>query len=213
MKGLKRLLPFIIGLTILMMGYYGGWWDYFLKRSSTPATTLKPAVPSIDIIKSKLAGWDKEKKSWEIEADRIWQTEDGSYVYFHKITHGVAYSVKDKRIDFTAGWARWERMKEMLYLGGNLEAKVDDITMKTVAAVLNYRTEKLTSDTGVQYNRKEAWATAQSIRVNFSEEEVTLEGDLVLVQNNDHITADGLIYNQKTETYHLIGPKGVMINP
>ena len=208
----KKVVPFLALFIVLGMGYFGGWWDdFFIQRSST--NSLKPAVPSIDMIQTQLVGWDKGKKTLEIEAGRIWQSADGNFVYFQKISHGIAFSVKDKRVEFKAGWARWEKMHELLYLGGGLEATVDNSTMYTEAAVLNYHTEELNSTSTVRMTQKDAWATAQTMRINFSKEEIDLEGDVTLVQKQDRVTADGLIYNQKDETFQLIGPKGVTINP
>jgi LPS export ABC transporter protein LptC len=208
----KKVVPFLAVFIILAMGYFGGWWDDFFIRHS-PTNSLKPAVPSIDMLQTKLTGWDKGKKTWEIEARRIWQSADGNLVYFQNISHGVAFSVKDKRVEFKAGWARWEKMRELLYLGGGLEATVDNSTMYTEAAVLNYHTEELNSSSVVRMTQKDAWATAQTMKINFSKEEIDLEGDVTLVQKEDQVAADGLIYNQKDETFRLIGPKGVTINP
>lgn len=208
----KRILPFLIALSIITAGCFGGWWDVFFIKS-TPARSLKPAVPSIDMSQTKLTGWDKGKKSWEIEAHRIWQSADGNLVYFQKITHGVAFSMKDKRVDFTADWARWERLHELLYLGGGVEAKVDDSIVNTAEAVVNYRTEELTSSTAVRMIEKDTVATAKTMRIILSKEEIILEGDVVLIQKRDQVTADGVIFYHKDETYELIGPKGALINP
>jgi LPS export ABC transporter protein LptC len=208
----KKVVPFLGIFIILVMGYFGGWWDdFFIQRPA--ANTLKPAVPSIDMLQTKLTGWDKGKKTWEIEAQRIWQSADGNSVYFQKITHGVAFSAKNKRVDFKAGWARWERIHELLYLGGGLEAKVDNGTLETEDGVLNYRTEELNSNTGVYMTQKDSWATAKTLQVNFSKEEIELEGDVVLIQKKDQMVADGVIFNQKDETYQMIGPKEATINP
>jgi LPS export ABC transporter protein LptC len=208
----KKVVPFLILVIILAMGYFGGWWDGFFSGRST-TNSLKPAVPSIDMLQTRITGWDKGKKTWEIEARRMWQSADGNLIYFQKITHGIAFSVKNKRVEFKAGWARWEKMSEMLYLGGGLEATVDNSTMNTEAAVLNYRTEELNSTSAVRMTQNDSWATAKTMRINFSKEEIVLEGDVDLVQKEDQVTADGLIYNQKDETFQLIGPKGVTINP
>jgi LPS export ABC transporter protein LptC len=208
----KRLRPFLIILIIIIMGCFGGWWDVFFMKAA-PTRSLKPAVPSIDMSQTKLTGWDKGKKSWEIEARRIWQSADGNMVYFQKIIHGVAFSMNDKRVDFTSDWARWERARELLYLGGGLEAKVDDSIVNTAEAIINYRTEELTSSTRVRVTEKETVATAKTMRIDLAKDELILEGDVVLVQNRDRVTADGVIFYHKDETYELIGPKGAIINP
>jgi LPS export ABC transporter protein LptC len=208
----KRILPVLIFLSVIFIGHFGGWWDGFFTNTS-PANSLKPAVPSIDMSKTKFVGWDKGKKSWEIEAHRIWQSSDGNLVYFKKITHGVAFSLKDKRVDFTAAWARWERLGQLLYLGGGLEAKVDDSIVNTAEAVVNYRTEELTSSTAVRLTDKDRVVTANTMRINLSKEEMILEGDVVLIQKRDQVKADGVIFYNKEETFELIGPKGVLINP
>jgi hypothetical protein len=209
---LKRILPFLIVLCVIIMGYFGGWWD-ISSVISPAAHSLRPVIPSIDMLKTKLTGWDQNKKSCEIEAHRTWQSADGNIVYFQKISHGVAFSMKDERVDFTASWARWERFPELLYLGGGLEAKVSNCMVRTKEAVVNYRKEEMTSSTAVRMTQKDTLVTARSMRIKLSEEAIILEGDVVLIQNKDQVVADSMIFHHKDETYELIGPKGVTINP
>jgi LPS export ABC transporter protein LptC len=208
----KKAMTFFAIFIVIVMGYFGGWWDDFFIHSST-ANSLKPAVPSIEMSQTKLTGWEKGKKRWEIEAQKILQSTDGNFVYFQKITNGVAFSDKNKRVDFTAGWARWERIPELLYLGGGFEARVDDGTVNTEEALISYRTEELNSSTAVCLTQKDSSATAKTMRINFSKEEIILEGDVIILQKKDQVTAEGVIFNQKDETYQLIGPKEVTINP
>jgi lipopolysaccharide export system protein LptC len=101
----------------------------------------------------------------------------------------------------------------LLYLGGGLEAKVDDSIVNTAEAVVNYRTEELTSSTAVRLTDKDRVVTANTMRINLSKEEMVLEGDVVLIQKRDQVRADGVIFYNKEETFELIGPKGVLINP
>ena len=202
----------MVVLFIAVVGYFGGWWD--IRSAISPkAPSSKPMVPSIEMERTKLTGWDRGKKSWEIKARRIWQSADGNIVYFQKILHGIAFSMKGERVDFKAGWARWERIPETLYIGGGLEAKVSDCTVKTKEATIDYRKETLTSKTAVQMNQKDTLVTARSLQIKLSEEEMDLEGDVVLVQNNNRVAADGMKFYHKDETYQLIDPKGVTINP
>jgi LPS export ABC transporter protein LptC len=208
----KRILPFLIILFIAVIGYIGGWWDVG-SVVSRKVQSSKPAVPSIDMEKTKLTGWDEDKKSWEIEARRTWQSADGNIVYFRKITHGVAFSMKGEQVDFKAGWARWERIPQNLYIGGGLEAKVSDCIVKTKEAVIDYRKEIMTSKTAVQMNQKDTLVTAKSLEIKLSEEEMDLAGDVVLVQNKNRVAADGMKFFHKDETYQLIDPKGVTIIP
>ncbi|HBF37491.1 MAG TPA: hypothetical protein DDW50_09245 [Firmicutes bacterium] len=208
----RRILPFLIILGIAGMGYFGGWWD-IASVISQPISSGRPRVPSINMMKTKLTGWDQDKKSWEIEARRIWQSADGNIVYFQKISRGVAFSMKNERVDFIAGWARWERIPEILYIGGGLEAKVSDCMVKTKEAEINYRNEVLTTSAGVQMTQQDTQVTAKSLEIRLAEEQMILEGDVVLVQNNNRVTANGMKFYHRDQTYQLIDPKGVTINP
>ncbi len=196
------------------MGYFGGWWDNILiKKTPQPTVNLKPAVPSIDMTQTQLTAWSEEKKDWEIEAERIWQSVDGNYIYFQKIEKGIAYSVKDRRVDFTAGWARWEKIREQLFLGDGLEARVEGSVILTNEATINYRTEEMICPGEVHLSKKDGWTTAKTMKIDFKKEEMFLEGDVVIVQKEDQATADGVIYNFDDEKFKLVGPKEVFINP
>ncbi len=208
----KRICPFLILFFIAIVGYLGGWWDISFAISQKIQPN-KPMIPSMDMETTKLTGWDQNKKSWEIEARRMWQSADGNIVYFQKIAHGVAFSMKSERVDFRAAWARWERIPEMLYIGGELEAKVADCIVKTKDAVIDYRKEMMTSETAVRLYQKDTLMTANRLQINLSKEEMDLEGDVALVQNNNRITAEGIKFYHKDETYQLIDPKGATINP
>lgn len=208
----KRIVPFLVLFFIAIVGHVGGWWDI----SSVVSLKLqpnKPMVPGMDMETTKLTGWDQSKKTWEIEAGRMWQSADGNIVHFQRISHGVAFSVKSERVEFRAAWARWERIPQMLYIGGGLEAKVADCRVKTKEAVVDYRKEIMTSETAVRLYQKETLITANRLQINLSKEEMDLEGNVVLVQNNHRATAEGIQFYHKDETYQLINPKGATIIP
>jgi lipopolysaccharide export system protein LptA len=53
---------------------------------------------------------------------------------------------------------------------------------------------------------------AQKMKLNLVKEEVLLEGDVVLAQDQDRVSAQALIYNLKEERYQLIKPGGITLN-
>ncbi len=208
----KRVFPFLSLFFIAIVGHLGGWWD-ISSAISQKIQPNKPMDPGIDMETTKLTGWDQNKKSWEIEAGRMWQSADGNIVYFQRIPHGVAFSVKNERVEFRAAWARWERIPEMLYIGGGLEAKVTDCRVKTKEAVIEYRKEMMTSETAVRLYQKDTLITANRLQINLSKEEMDLEGNVIFIQNNHRFMAEGIQFYHKDETYQLINPKGATIIP
>ncbi|MGE5582257.1 MAG: LPS export ABC transporter periplasmic protein LptC [Bacillota bacterium] len=208
----NKALAILAVVLILLMGYFGGWWDDFFIKS-TPSQNLKPAVPSIDMTRTRLTGWKDDKKDWEIEAERIWQSSDGNFIYFQKISRGVAFSVKGKRVDFKAGWARWEKAPRLLYFGGGLEVRIDNSLVVTADGMLNYATEELICNHEVEMTRKDSRAYAKTMKINLPKDEILLEGGVLLIEKKDRVKADGVIFNDKDESYQLLGPKGVTIYP
>lgn len=209
----RNRIIFIIGfILLLIVGYFGGWWDaLFIKYPLSQ--TSKSAVPGVKMTKTRLTGWDNEKKKWDVSAQRIWQSTDGNFIHFRNINQGVAYSVEGKDIEFKAGWARWERIPEILYLGGGIEARFEDTVILTEDGTLNYRTEEMNCPHEVKMTRKDSRVTGKTLKVKFPKDEMLLQGNVILIQNKDQVTADGIMYNLKDESYQLINPKGVTIYP
>lgn len=207
---IATVLVLILGLTL---GYFGGWWDGIFQKDDPPQPKLSPAGPGIDISEVKLVNWDKQKKEWEIRAKRIWQTVEGNLVYFENIEEGVAYSVKNQNVKFKAGWARWEKIRGKLYIGGGIEAGLDKGNFSTSEAEVNFRTQEMICNQPVQLNREDLFVKAKTMRINFSKEELFLEGDVELIQNNNLIRSSGLVYNLKEEKFHLVEPREVTLVP
>ena len=105
------------------------------------------------ISQTKLVGWDEQKKTWEVEADRIWQTANGLQVYFEKISQGVIFSVKDQRVSFEAGWVRWEKPSNQMFIGGGMQAHLEQGFFTTTEAVMIYNKQELYCPKPVRYQR------------------------------------------------------------
>jgi len=218
MKCNFKLLTAIFLSLIIGLGYYGGWWDeigaaLFPSANTVTATPLRPDPPAVVITRPKLTGWQDLKKYWEIEALRIWQSDNGNLIHFEKITSGLIFSVKDKRVEFLADWARLDRLRSELYLGGGLTAKIDQGSIMTDEGVMNYKAEEMFCPKKVIYQENERTIKANQMKIKFKKDEILLEGDVQFIEKNDQMTADGLLYNIKEKKYYLIAPKGITIYP
>ena len=214
----KLLTTVFMGL-LLALGYYGGWWDeigagLFSKSKTQPVRTEK-APPSIVITRPKLTGWEDHQKSWEIEAETIRQeeTNNRSRYFFKNIKKGSVFSVKEKRVDFTAGWARLERNKSEISLGGGLEAIIDEASIKTLEGIMNYKQEEMVCPKPVVYQKDKTVIKARKMIIHLKNDEILLEGDVQFFENKDQMKADGLLYNTKEKKYYLISPKEIILYP
>jgi hypothetical protein len=208
-----KVISLILIVLIIIIGYFGGWWDDFFHKPPPIQSSLKPATPSIDISEARLTGWDGQKKAWEIEARRIWQATDGNLVYFEEIGQGIIFSETEKRVDFKAGWARWEKLNGKLYIGAGLDAEMEEGKFSTREGMMDFRSQELVCQDHIHFSHKDITASADSMNVNFLKEELLLEGNIELIQNNNQVRAKGLWYDLKEEKYHLIEPKEVTLNP
>jgi lipopolysaccharide export system protein LptC len=212
-----KTLTIIFIVLVIGLGWMGGWWDIIrdeLWLHSVDSTKpLRPDPPSIVITRPRLIGWQDYKKSWEIEALRIWQSAEGNRIHFQKIINGVVFSVKDKRVDFSAEWARLEKASSDLYLGGGLEAKIDQGGFTTSEGVMNYKREELLCPKEVIYTENDTLIKAQKMIIKFSKDEILMEGDVELIEKKDQMKANGLLYNTKEKKYYLIDPKGITLYP
>lgn len=201
----------IIGIGVL--GWFGGWWDGIADRVTLPKTPpVKPNVPSINLYKTKLVGWDKNQKAWEIQAKRIWQSDDRNITYFEKIHSGIIYSIKGERVFFRAGWARWEKPWAVLYMGGALTVNIRDHEFKTKEVVMRFQNQELQCDFPIELRGPNTLITAKKMRLNLEREEVTLDGDVILSQDRDQVTSKSLMYNMKDKKYQLLEPGGIILN-
>lgn len=212
----KFLTLIFLGM-IIALGYLGGWWDMIGTELTSvdvaPEKQSTPVPPAIVIDSPILTGWDDCKKSWEIEASKIWQTSNGSQFHFENIRNGVIYSVKDKRVEFLAGWARLERNRSELFLGGGLEAKIDEAIVKTSEGMMNYKQEEVFCPKEVVYQENDTMIKAQKMTIHLKKDEFLLEGDVQFIEKKDQMKADGLLYNSKEKKYYLIGPREIILYP
>ncbi|HYH03452.1 MAG TPA: LPS export ABC transporter periplasmic protein LptC, partial [Bacillota bacterium] len=142
-----QLAKYGLILLVLVLGWYGGWWDGLITPVVQPKTApAKPNVPGINLYKTKLTGWDKHKKAWEIEAKQIWQSSDGNITYFEKIDKGIIFAVKGQTAYFKAGWARWEKPWSVLYIGGNLTVTVDRHEFRTKEVIMRFQNQELSCE-------------------------------------------------------------------
>ena len=212
MKMLRHWLG-ICGLIIafVLVGWYGGWWDGLWPGKTTGIIGPKSPAPDIQVARTQLDGWDNGQKIWEIRAGKIWQGNEGGNLNFEEIANGVIFSVKERRVDFRARWARFEKYSNRLFIGGGITARIHEGTLKTSGAVMNFQTGEMVCQQEVRFQGKEAMMKAARITVNFEREELNLEGGGELVQNGDSLRAGGVLYNLKTDEFRLVEPEGVTI--
>jgi lipopolysaccharide export system protein LptC len=212
-----KLLTMVFWAMFISLGHFGGWWDEIttglFSKKTIQVSRPRPEPPAILIAQPKLIGWEDYKKSWEIEAAKIWQSSSGSQYHFKNISNGVAYSVKDKRVDFIAGWARLERNRSELYLGGGLEAKIDEARIKTTESMINYKQEEMVCPKEVVYQKNDTIIKARKMIIRLKKDEILLEGDVRFFEKKDQMKADGLLYNTKEKKYYLITPKEIILYP
>jgi lipopolysaccharide assembly outer membrane protein LptD (OstA) len=211
MNKLLRILGmmFIMGI-IITVGCFGGWWDGFFPKPALKPVP-KPALPGLVMNRTELDGWDNGQKVWLIKARKIWQSDDSNIIYFEKISDGVIFSVKDRRVDFSAGWARWEKLRNELYIGGNIKAQITEGTLTTPEAVMNFFNHELSCRQGIRFKGDNLAIKASQVRLNFDKEELYLEGGVELDQKENQIKSGALIYNLKDEQYRLEKPEGVIL--
>lgn len=214
-----KILSTVFVVMFFALGHLGGWWDeigaeLFSKKGAMPVRT-EPNPPSIVIVQPKLTGWEEQQKSWEIEAENIRQesTNDRSRYYFENIKNGVVFSVKEKRVDFTAGWAHLERNRSEIILGGGLEAKIDEAIIKTSEGIMNYKQEEMVCPKPVIYQKEKTIIKARKMFIHLKKDEIVLEGDVQFFENKDSMKAEGLLYNTKEKKYYLISPREIILYP
>jgi len=213
-KNRLMVLTIISLLLTALLGYYGGWWEGITQKPVLLGEKLvRPReTAEITVYKTRLVGWEGRQKTWEIEADRIWQATGGGVIYFEEITNGLIYSVRGERVPFKAGWARWEKWRRMLLIGGGLEAEIDGKIFTTAEIAMSYNEQELRCDRGIKVNGPDLTIKAGSMRLDLEKEEMNLGGGVELAQKSDRITAKGIKYSLKNEEFELIIPKGVTLS-
>ena len=211
-NNLTRIGLIIAAVGVFILGSFGGWWKGYEPKATVMDKPNPLLTPKFKIYQTQLTGWDNEKKAWEIEAEKVWQSEDGNLVYFEDITKGVIYSVKKKRVDFTAGWARWEKLRRELYIGNGFQATIDKGVLVTAEAVMKFRTEEMICAQAVDYQDSDSLMKAKRMKINFLKEELFLDGDVQLTQAKDVVRANGLTYSLKKKIYRLKEPQGVTLH-
>jgi LPS export ABC transporter protein LptC len=210
---INKLIKLGIFVLVLVLGWIGGWWDNLCGKGDLPKKPpANPAVPSINLQRTKLVGWDNHKKTWIIEAKRIWQSPEGNIIYFENISKGTIFSIEDREARFKAAWARWEKPWATLHIGGGLQVTVDDHVFTTSDVTMRYNKQEISCEHPVSLIGPEVRISAQKMKLDLAQEEVLLEGDVVLAQDQDRVFTKALIYNLKEEQYKLIKPGGITLN-
>ncbi len=211
---MKHLLIPIIWIlaTVLVavLGHYGGWWEE--PPTGVSVVRPQPVAPDMLIRQSRLVGWDGSQKTWEVKAGRIWQTNRGNQIYFEEISDGIIFSVEGKRVAFQAAWARWERFSKTLYVGGKIQARIENKTVTTEELVMRYDTEIISSFHPVTVTGKKLKMTAGSMQLDLKNEMLVLDNGVEFEQDGDSLRSKGLRYNLKTEEFELVEPEGVVLS-
>ncbi|HOP74231.1 MAG TPA: LPS export ABC transporter periplasmic protein LptC [Bacillota bacterium] len=211
MKRLVIPIIWILATTLVaVLGHYGGWWEE--PPTSDPVAKPQPVAPDMIIRQSKLVGWDGSQKTWEVKAERIWQTNGGNQIYFENISEGIIFSLEGKEVAFQSKWARWEKFFKSLYIGGNLQARVEDKILTTEEVVMRYDTEIIHSSRPVTVTGKNLKMTAGSMQLDLKNEMLILDNGVELEQNGDSLRSKGVRYNLKTEEFELVEPEGVVLS-
>ena len=209
----NRLIKYAAFIVVIILGWIGGWWDNLCGKVTLPKKLpSNPAVPSINLQRTKLIGWDNHKKTWIIEAQRIWQSPEGNIIYFENISKGIIFSIEDREAHFKAAWARFEKPWATLHIGGGLEVTVDKHVFKTSDVTMRYNNQEISCEHPVSLTGPEVRIHAQKMKYDLAKEEVLLEGDVELAQDQDLVSTKALIYNLKDERYQLIEPGGITLN-
>jgi len=215
-KQLKPILPklaFPFGLIcFILLGFWGGWWDEIFRLDSTKVSTEPGIVPGIVMNNIKVSGWNGLKKTWQIQARKVWQGTDNVQVHFEKVTQGVVYSIRNERLDFTSGWVRLEKFRNELYFGGGVRAKINKGNFISESAVMNYKTQEIAFNQKVSFKGSNYLMKANKMHLNLELEEMKLEGNVFLEQTDSEVRADSLKYYLKEEQYFLEKPEGVFLN-
>jgi LPS export ABC transporter protein LptC len=211
-KWMSRCLPLVIVVLIAVMGYYGGWWTGIFSKKQTVPVKPQPAAPEFLITQSKLAGWDNHRKTWEVEAEKIWQTANGGTIYFEKISHGVIFSVKGERVTFQAKWARWEKIFNQLTIGGGLSAEVDGKKLQTDQLLMQYNSDTLFSPGEIVVRGKNLLMKAGAMSLTLKDEILNLNKGVEFSQNGNNLRSEGVRFDLKNEQFDLIEPEGVTLN-
>jgi LPS export ABC transporter protein LptC len=194
------------------MGYCGDWWDGILSQKPPVSAAPQPVTPEYLITQSKLAGWDNHHKTWEVEAEKIWQTTNGNIIYFEKISHGVIFSVEGEKVTFQAKWARWEKMLNQLIIGGNLSAEVDRKKIQADELTMQYNSNTLYSSGKIVVRGHNLLMKAGAMNLNINDEVLNLSKGIEFNQDGDSLHAEGIRFDLKNEQFDLIKPKGVTLN-
>ena len=106
---------------------------------------------------------------------------------------------------------RWEKPSNQMFIGGGMQAHLEQGFFTTAEAVMIYNKQELYCPKSVRYHESNLSISADSMRVDLDKEELLLEGNVELVQNKDRVRAKGLIYNLKDEQYRLVEPGGITL--
>lgn len=200
----------VVTVLVAVLGHYGGWWE-----GPPPADSVaspRPVAPDMLVRQSKLSGWDGSQKTWEVKAERIWQSNGGNQIYFENISDGIIFSVKGNQVAFQATWARWEKFSKSLYVGGKLQARVEDKILTTEEMVMRYDTEMIHSSRPITVTGKKLKMTAGSMQLDLKNELLVLDNGVEFVQDGDSLRSKGIRYNLKTEEFELVEPEGVVLS-
>ena len=208
---LKLAFPFGL-ICFILLGLWGGWWDEIIKPSEIKVSTNSGIVPEVAMNNIRVSGWSGTKKTWQVEARKVWQEINSFQVYFEKVTKGVVYSVRGQRLDFDAKWVRLDKFRNELNFGGGIHAKIDKGKFISESAIMNYKTQEINFKQKVTFKAPEYTMKADRMQLNLELEEMKLDGNVYLEQTDCQIRADSFKYYLKEDQYFLEKPEGVFLN-
>lgn len=198
-------------LVVAGLGYWGGWWDQLFHNAPPAHAILQPTDPELRSFRTKLDGWNDHQRTWEVTAEQIWQSANASLIYFEEVSRGLIFAMDGKSIVFKGDWARWEKRRNRLVLGGNLEVRFDDKRLTTAELQMECHTGKLIAPGEVVISGNDLVIKAGYMIMDLQTERVRLEQGVKWVQRGDRLQAKGLEVDFRNDRFELIEPEGLFL--
>ena len=121
------------------------------------------------------------------------------YIYIHKDVKGVRPLEEERNLYISSQWARLSTLSSEAYFSGDVEMIVDTQTITGPEATLKYDNNQ--SDLkliefrgGTRVSDENKWATSEKLNIFVPEKKIVLEGAPRVVQNNDEILGEVIVF-------------------